>query len=67
VVGSGRGIILRKYYPSIFLEGMRKTTKNTSQDSRCPGRDLKPGPPVYEAGVLYIQPRRSVCKICHFV
>jgi hypothetical protein len=35
-------------------------TKNLSQDSRSPGRDLKPGPPEYEAGVLTTRPRRSV-------
>jgi hypothetical protein len=34
--------------------------KNFSQDSRSPGRDLKPGPAEYETGVLTTQPRRSV-------
>jgi hypothetical protein len=29
-----------------------KTTKNLSQDSRSPFRDLKPGPPEYKPGVL---------------
>jgi hypothetical protein len=41
-----------RYYPNICLEGLRKTTKIPSQDSRFPGRDLNPGPPEYEAGVL---------------
>jgi hypothetical protein len=44
----------------ICLEGLRKTTKNLSQDSRSPGRDLNPGPPEYEAGVLTTRPRRLV-------
>jgi hypothetical protein len=48
-----------KYYPGIRLEGLRKTTENLIHDSRCPGRDLNPGPPEYEAGVL-TRPRRSV-------
>jgi hypothetical protein len=29
-------------------EGLRKTTKNLSQDSRSPGPDLNPGTPEYE-------------------
>jgi hypothetical protein len=28
-----------RYYPGICLEGLRKTKKNLSQDSRSPGRD----------------------------
>jgi hypothetical protein len=47
-------------YPGIRLEGLRLTTENFSQDSRSPGRDLKPGPPKYEVGVLTIQSRLSV-------
>jgi hypothetical protein len=42
------------YYPEIRMEGMRKTTKNLSQDSRFRGRDLNPGPQEYEAGALTI-------------
>jgi hypothetical protein len=45
-----------RYYSGICLEGLRKTTKNLSQDSRSPGRDLDPGPPEYEAGVLTTRP-----------
>jgi hypothetical protein len=41
-----------RYYPGICLEGLRKTTKKLSQDSQSPDRDLKPGPPKYEAGVV---------------
>jgi hypothetical protein len=39
-----------------------KTTKNLSEDGRSPGRCLKLGRPVYEAGELPSQPRRSVLK-----
>jgi hypothetical protein len=47
-----------KYYLGIGLEGLRKTTKNLSQHSRSPGRDLNPGPPEYE-GVLSTRLRNS--------
>jgi hypothetical protein len=47
-----------KYYPGIRLEGRRKTTKTLSQDSWSPGRDLNPGPPEYEAGMLTTRPWR---------
>jgi hypothetical protein len=42
-----RDLILR-YYPSICQEGLSKTTKNLTQDSRSPARDLNPEPPEYE-------------------
>jgi hypothetical protein len=61
VEGSGR--CLMRYYPRIYLEGLRDwldATKDLSQDNRSPGRDLSPGPPEYETGVFTIQPRRSV-------
>jgi hypothetical protein len=45
--GSGRGLILRQYF-GMCLEGLWKTTKNVSQDSRFTGRDLNRGPPEYE-------------------
>jgi hypothetical protein len=65
----GRGIILR-YHPGMLLEGLRKNTKNLSQDSRSQGRDWSPGFPQYEAGVYHTRPRRSVrfyvnCLIVH--
>jgi hypothetical protein len=47
---SGRGLMLR-CYPGIRLERLRTTMKNLSQGSRSPCRDLKPGPPDYEAEV----------------
>jgi hypothetical protein len=49
-----------KYYTGICLEGLTKTMKNLSQDSRSPGRDSNPGPPEYYAGMLTTRPRRSV-------
>jgi hypothetical protein len=59
---SGRDLILR-YYPGIHLQGLRETTKNLSQDSRSPDRDINPGPPEYE-GVLTIRSQRSVTLRC---
>jgi hypothetical protein len=59
VEGNGRGPVLR-YYPSICLEELRKTTKTLSPDSLSPERDLNPGPPEHEAGVLTTRRRRLV-------
>jgi hypothetical protein len=59
---SGRGLIIR-FYLRIRLEGLRKTTKNLGHDSRSRGRDLNPGSPVYEAGVLVALPKRLVMTI----
>jgi hypothetical protein len=39
---------------------IEKNHENLSQNNRSPGRDLKPGPPAYEAGVLTSRQRRSV-------
>jgi hypothetical protein len=52
--GSDHGLILR-YYPNICLEGLSKSTKYLSQDSKSPDQDLNPGPPAYE-GVLTTRP-----------
>jgi hypothetical protein len=49
--GSGLGLIER-YRAGIFLEGLKKTTKNFSQDSPYPGLDSNPEPPEHEAEVL---------------
>jgi hypothetical protein len=59
VEASCRGLIL-SYYSRICLEELRKITRNFSQDSRSLGRDLKPGPPHFETGVLTTLPRHSV-------
>jgi hypothetical protein len=45
--GSGRGLI-STHYPDIHLEGLRITTKDLSQNSQSPGRDLNPGQLEYE-------------------
>jgi hypothetical protein len=60
--GADRGLFWR-YYPSICLNGLRKTTKNLSQYSQSPGRDLDTGLREYEAGVLTTRLRRSVTLI----
>jgi hypothetical protein len=41
-----------RYYPSICLEGLRKTMKNLNQESWSLGRDLNPGSLKYKAGML---------------
>jgi hypothetical protein len=41
VEGNSHGL---RYYPSIFLEGLRITMKNLSQDNQSPGWDMNPGP-----------------------
>jgi hypothetical protein len=45
-----------RYYPGIFLKGLKKPTKILCED----GRDLNPGPPEYEAKALTTRPRCSV-------
>jgi hypothetical protein len=52
--------VLSRYLPG----GLRKTTKNLTQDSRSPGRDLNPRPPEFEARLLTTRPRYSVYKRC---
>jgi hypothetical protein len=47
-----------KINPIIFPEGVRKTTKNNSQDTRSSGRDFNPGVPEFD-GVLTNRPQRS--------
>jgi hypothetical protein len=56
---SGHGPNLR-YYPGLCLEVLSKNTRNLSQDSQSLGRELDPGPPEYNAGVLTTRPRHSV-------
>jgi hypothetical protein len=54
---SGHGLIL-KHYPRIYLEVLRKITKNC-HDSRYPKPDLNRVPPEYIAAVLTTQLRSS--------
>jgi hypothetical protein len=60
--GCGRKLLYPnlRYYPGIYLEGLRKTTKTLSQGSRSSGLDLNSQPPEYEVAVLTTRPRRSV-------
>jgi hypothetical protein len=54
------------YFKVLFWHlpgGLRKTTKDLSQDSRSPDRDLNPGHSEHEAGVLTTQPRLSINRI----
>jgi hypothetical protein len=53
-----------RYCPGIRLEEPRKNTKNLNEDGRYPGRNLNPGPPQYETGLLTTQPLRSVVSLC---
>jgi hypothetical protein len=55
----------RQYYCCIYLEGPRKAMNTLSHDMRSPGRDLNPGPPLYEAGALTTWPRRPVLVQCN--
>jgi len=50
--GCGCGLILRDY-SGLHVEGMRKTTKNLSHDSRSLGQDLNSGPPDYMSNYLH--------------
>jgi hypothetical protein len=42
-------MIRSRYYPIIYLEELRKTTKHLNQVSRCPGRDSSTAPSEYES------------------
>jgi hypothetical protein len=52
-----------RYYPSTCMNGLRKTTKNISQDSRPPGRDLNPGLPEYKALCLNIEINYQITRV----
>lgn len=41
-----------RYYTNIYLEGLRKSTKDISQDVRCPNRDMNRSSPEYKSEVL---------------
>jgi hypothetical protein len=55
--GGGRGQFLG-YYPVIYLGGTKETRKKNS-GRPVSNRDLNPGPPEYEAGVLTTRPRHT--------
>jgi hypothetical protein len=56
--GSGGGLILRSY-SGIHMEGLIKTMKDISQNSRSSDQYYNPGPRTQE-GVFTTRPRRSV-------
>jgi hypothetical protein len=66
MVASGCALILR-YYPGIRLDGLRKTTKTSIRIGGRRGRDLNPGPPEYEAGVLPTRPLRYVLNLLAYI
>jgi hypothetical protein len=43
------------YYPSIFMEGLRKAMRNLSQGGQSLGQDLNLEYPKYKTGVLTTQ------------
>jgi hypothetical protein len=47
------------YHPGIRQEGLRRNTKNVSQDTDILGRDLNQGHPEYERRVPASRPQRS--------
>jgi hypothetical protein len=48
-----------EYYPNICMEGLRKITKNLSQDSRYPSQDSNEASPEYKPTALLLdQPIR---------
>jgi hypothetical protein len=49
-IGSG---LSRRFFAAL-------ASSNISCSCRCPGRDLKPGPPEYKAGVPIARPQHSV-------
>jgi hypothetical protein len=52
--------VLSRHLPG----GTEKFHENLIQDNNCLARDLNPGPPEYEAGVLTTRLRRSDVMKC---
>jgi hypothetical protein len=52
-----------KYYPGIYLEGIRKNMKNLCKDSRSPGQDLNPETPEYEVGMHNLYPAYNIPSV----
>jgi hypothetical protein len=44
--------VLSRYYTGICLEGLRKNTKNSNQDSQCCNPDTSREPPGYKCSAL---------------
>jgi hypothetical protein len=49
-----------RFYPDVFLDGLRKATNSLHPGCPSPGRHLNPGPFENEAGVLTTRSRLSV-------
>jgi len=59
----GRTVL--RYYPSICPEGLRKTTKNVGQESRCLDRNSNSGYPEYETDALTFIFWRYILRITY--
>ena len=53
----------QRHYPSIWLEGQRRTKKNFSHDSQCACQDWKREPLKYKSEIISLQPT-NMLKIC---
>jgi hypothetical protein len=53
---------LLRYYPGIFLKGLKKKNENLSECSLCSDRDSNRVPPEYESGALPLQETVTVNK-----
>jgi hypothetical protein len=51
-----KGAVVAEYRfcSGIFVERLRKPTRNLSQYSRCPGRDSNRAPPEYKSRALHL-------------
>jgi hypothetical protein len=58
--GSGRYLIYCMYYTGTCLKGLRKHNENSSRNSGSPDRDLNPGHPEQEEGILTFPQREPV-------
>jgi K+-transporting ATPase c subunit len=52
-------VVAQCFLLSLYFLGRTKRNHEKHQDGRSQGRDLNPGPPEYEAGVLTTRPRHS--------
>jgi hypothetical protein len=55
-----------RYYHGIYLEELKKTTKNLSQDSRCLGRDSNRDPPEYMSEALPLELCLNLLPFCYY-
>lgn len=44
------GVVYSRYHPGVFVEWLRKNTRNSSQDGRCLGWHLDSVSPEYKSG-----------------